>query len=92
MTSARRRRKRSPARIRESGAPPLWRRGYGRSLGAGPEKAGPGAGSGSLPGSVTVPKENTSRREFLAVVTAILRLGQKLNQGRPRYEKKLLQN
>lgn len=87
MTSARRR-KGSFARLSESGGSPRWRRGYGRKLGAGQERAGPGADL------IALPQENRRQEEFLVDEIEILQLGQdlNLNQGRPRHEKKLLQN
>lgn len=79
MTSARRR-KGSFARLSESGGSPRWRRGYGRKLGAGQERAGPGANS-PVADLVALLQENRSREEFPVVLIEILPLEQKLKSG-----------
>lgn len=59
---------------------PRWRRGYGRKLGAGQERAGPGANS-PVADLVALPQENRSREEFPVVLIEILPLEQKLKSG-----------
>lgn len=78
MTSARRRKGRF-ARLSESGGTPRWGRGFGRRLGPGQERAGPG--DTLVSDSVALPQENRSREGFLVVVIEILHLGQNLKSG-----------